>query len=203
MHSLIPFIKTFGYFGIFAVIFAESGLLIGFLFPGDTLLFAAGLLASHGHLNISILIAVAFAAAVTGDSAGYWIGKKAGPKLFVRDNSLFFKKEYVARAQAFFSRHGGRTIVLARYVPVVRTFAPVVAGAANMPYREFFAYNVIGGAAWCGSITLLGYYFAARIPNIDTYVMPIVGAVFVLSFVPLLAELVNRKKQRQSRDTVI
>ncbi len=198
MQSLIPLIETFGYIGIFAIVFAESGLLIGFVFPGDTLLFAAGVLASAGHLNILLLLIGTFVAAVVGDGVGYWIGKKMGPAIFKREDSFFFRKEYVLKAQAFFEKHGKKTVILARFVPIVRTFGPVMAGVGQMRYRTFFIYNVVGGALWAGSMTLLGYFLGAKIPNIDAYVFPIVCAIFVLSFVPVVLELVNRKKKRQA-----
>ena len=203
MHSLIPLIKTIGYLGVFAIVFAESGLLIGFFFPGDTLLFAAGILAHEHYFNIVLLILGASIAAIIGDSTGYWFGKKAGPAIFTRNDSLFFKKEYVEKAQAFFAKYGRKTIVLSRYVPVVRTFVPVIAGVGVMRYRTFFLYNVIGGIAWCASMSLVGYYLGAKIPNIDAYVLPLVVAVFVLSFVPVVLELLNRKKKRHSGNTVI
>ena len=198
MHSLIPLIKTIGYLGVFAIVFAESGLLIGFFFPGDTLLFAAGILAHEHYFNIVLLILGASIAAIIGDSTGYWFGKKAGPAIFTRNDSLFFKKEYVEKAQAFFVKYGRKTIVLSRYVPVVRTFVPVIAGVGEMCYKTFFIYNVIGGIAWCASMSLVGYYLGAKIPNIDAYVLPLVVAVFVLSFIPVVLELLNRKKKRHS-----
>lgn len=197
MQSLIPAIETFGYIGIFSIIFAESGLLIGFIFPGDTLLFAAGLLASDGYFNIVILLIGSFIFAVLGDSFGYWVGKKTGPRLFKKEESFFFRKEYVEKAQLFFEKHGRMTIILSRYIPIVRTFAPMLAGVGHMRYRTFLKYNIIGGALWCGSMLLAGYFLGRKIPNIDTYVLPIVGGIFVVSFLPVVFQLVNRKKKRQ------
>ena len=194
MSSLIPFIQAAGYIGIFAIIFAETGLLVGFFFPGDTLLFAAGVLASQGFFNIWIVLVLACVAAVTGDSVGYWIGRKLGPKLFVREDSRFFKRHYVVRAQHFYEKYGKKTIFLARYVPVVRTFAPVVAGVGEMKYKIFFLYNVFGGIIWCLSVGLLGYFLGAKISNIDAYILPIIAVIFVLSFLPVITEFVVAKR---------
>jgi membrane-associated protein len=194
MFELVPFIEAAGYIGIFAIIFAETGLLVGFFLPGDTLLFAAGILASKGYFNVAILLVIASVAAIVGDSVGYFIGKKLGPRIFKKEDSLFFKKEYVARAQVFFAKHGKKTIVLARYIPIVRTFAPVVAGVGAMPYKTFFAYNVAGGILWCFSMILAGYFLGARIPNIDAYILPVIIGIFVLSFVPVAREFFRHKR---------
>ncbi len=194
MFHLIPFIRTAGYVGIFAIIFAETGLLIGFFFPGDTLLFSAGILAARGHLDISLLIGVAILAAVLGDSLGYFIGRSIGPKVFARTESYFFKKSSVQRAERFFAKYGGKTVVLARYVPVVRTFVPAVAGVGRMPYRSFLFYNVLGGALWCLSICLAGFFLGTRIPNIDAYVLPAIIVIFVVSFVPVIIELMVSRR---------
>ena len=194
--SLIPIIQTVGYLGIFGMVFAESGLLVGFMLPGDTLLFSAGLLAASGHLNLWVLIVGTSIAAIIGDSVGYWIGKKAGPSLFCRKESLFFKQEYLEKAIDFFAKHGVKTIVLARYVPIVRTFAPVVAGAAHMRYRTFVVFNIIGGVLWCTSLSLLGFYLGERIPSIDRYVLPVVGGIVVLSFAPMVVAVIKRKLSR-------
>ncbi len=197
MIQLIPFIKAAGYIGVFAMMFAESGLLFGFVFPGDTLLFSAGILASKGYLDIYTLLIGACFFAVVGDSVGYWIGKKAGPAIFKREDSRFFKREYLVRAQNFFAKHGRKTIFLARYVPVVRTFAPVVAGAGEMEYKTFFLWNLLGGIGWCVSIGLLGYFLGTKVTNIDAYILPIVIAIFLISFVPVLFPLFRGKNKGQ------
>jgi membrane-associated protein len=194
MPALLPFLKTIGYIGIFAMLFAETGLLVGVVLPGDTLLFSAGLLASQGYFNIGLMIVGASMAAIIGDSTGYWTGQKFGPKIFAREESIFFKKSYVVRAQAFFDKHGRKTIFLARYIPIVRTFTPIIAGVAGMPYRSFAFYNILGGIVWCTAITLAGYFLGARVPNIDAYILPAVGAVFVLSFIPVIVEVIKRKR---------
>src|SRR3989338_3758972 len=146
-------IKTVGYAGLFAIIFAESGLLIDFFLPGDSLLFVAGFLASQGYFNIWLLAAVCLLGAVLGDSVGYAIGKKMGPRLFRREDSLLFHKDNLNRAKTFYDRHGGLTIVLARFLPVIRTFAPILAGVGLMRYPLFFFYNIIGGILWVLGLT--------------------------------------------------
>ena len=195
MEKLIPLIETVGYIGVFGMIFAETGLLVGFFFPGDTLLFASGLLASKGIFNIYILLGGSTLMAILGDTAGYFIGKKIGPKIFVREDSLFFKQKYVERAQHFFSKHGRKTIFLSRYIPIVRTFAPVVAGVGEMPYKTFIAYNIAGGIVWCFSIGLAGYFLGTRVPDIDKYILPIVIGIFVLSFLPVIAQFIGKNKK--------
>ena len=191
MDKLLPLIEAAGYIGVFAMIFAESGLLIGVVLPGDTLLFAAGLLASKGYFNIELMLLVIFVAAVTGDSFGYWIGKKFGVKLFNREESFFFKKEYVTRAQHFFENHGKKTIFLSRYIPIVRTFVPVLAGVGKMDYKTFFFYNVFGGLVWTLSLGLAGYFLAERVDNIDKYILPIVIGIIVFSFAPVIKHYVE------------
>ena len=185
MHfDLVSLIKTAGYFGIFGIVFLESGLLIGFFFPGDSLLFTAGFLASQGYLDITILILGCFIFAVLGDSIGYYIGKNLGPKIFNKDNSIFFQKKHLERAQKFYDKHGGKTIILARFMPVVRAFAPVVAGAGKMDYRRFVFFNLIGGVFWAVGITLAGYYLGRLIPDVDKYLLPIIGLIIIASILP-------------------
>jgi membrane-associated protein len=151
-------LATFGTIGLLAIVFAESGLLFGFFLPGDSLLFTAGLLASQGKLNLAVILAGCFVAAVAGDQVGYAFGNRVGPALFRRPDSRFFKQEYVEKAQGYFDRYGSKTIVLARFVPVVRTFAPIVAGVGSMSYRTFLTFNVLGGFLWACGVTILGYF---------------------------------------------
>ncbi|MBI4276652.1 VTT domain-containing protein [Candidatus Uhrbacteria bacterium] len=184
MFDLITLIKTVGYIGLFGIIFAESGLFIGFFLPGDSLLFTAGFLASQGYLNIWILMIVTCIGAITGDSIGYTFGRKVGPSLFRREDSLFFHKDHIGRAQRFYEHHGKKTIVLARFVPIVRTFAPILAGVGSMHYPTFLFYNVIGGILWTIGLSALGYTLGAMIPNIDHYLLPIVLAIIALSMLP-------------------
>ncbi len=177
-------IKTFGYLGITLVIYAESGLLVGFFLPGDSLLFTAGFLASQGYLHIALLIALTFTAAVLGDSTGYWFGKKIGPKIFTKEDSFFFRKSHIEKSKAFFQTHGKKTIILARFVPIVRTFAPILAGVGEMDYRTFIAYNLVGGALWTIGITAAGYFLGRLIPDVDKYLLPIIGLIVLLSLLP-------------------
>ena len=148
MHfDLVQIIQTVGYIGLFAIVFAESGLFFGFFLPGDSLLLTAGLLASQGKLDIGVLLVILPVAAILGDNVGYWFGKKTGSRIFSRDESLLFRRKNLLAAQAFYERHGGKTIVLARFMPFIRTFAPIVAGAVEMPFRRFFTFNVVGRSA--------------------------------------------------------
>lgn len=192
MHfDLVSLVKTAGYLGVFTIVFLESGLLIGFFFPGDSLLFTAGFLASQGFLDIKILIAGCFFFAVLGDSAGYYIGKSLGPKIFTKDNSFFFRKKYLETAQKFYDKHGGKTIILARFVPVIRAFAPVVAGAGKMDYKKFVTFNLIGGVLWAIGVTFTGYYLGSMIPDVDKYLLPIVGLIILASILPGLHHILT------------
>lgn len=187
-------INTFGLLGVVAIVFAESGLFFGFFLPGDSLLFTAGLLASRGFLNPEILFLGVILAAVLGDNVGYTFGQKIGPAIFAKDDSIFFNKKYVEKAHSFYEKHGNKTIILARFIPVVRTFAPIVAGVGNMNYKKFFVYNCLGGVLW--SILLLGagFVLGATIPGIDRYLLPIVFVIIAISFLPGLLHLVWKKK---------
>ena len=194
-------IEAFGMLGVLAIVFVESGLLVGFLLPGDSLLFTAGLLSAHGVLpDLWILLITIPIAAIAGDQVGYAIGRKAGPAIFRRPESRFFHHENVERAQAFFDRHGPRTIVLARFVPIVRTFAPVTAGVARMNYRTFLAYNVIGGVLWGVGVTTLGY-FLGQVELIKANIEFVLIAIVGLSITPMLFELYRGDRRRRSRRT--
>ena len=185
MHfDLVQIIQTVGYIGLFAIVFAESGLFFGFFLPGDSLLLTAGLLASQGKLDIGILLVILTIAAILGDNVGYWFGKKTGSRIFSRDESLLFRRKNLLAAQAFYDRHGGKTIVLARFIPFIRTFAPIVAGAVEMPFRRFFTFNLVGGLLWAVGVTLAGYYLGQMIPDIDRYFLVVVGAVILVSALP-------------------
>lgn len=166
------------------IVFTESGLLVGFFLPGDTLLIAAGMVAAQGSISIEVTIAAIVAAAIIGDNVGYTIGQYSGKRLFHKKDSVLFRHEYVERAQAFYDKHGGKTIILARFVPIVRTFAPVVAGIGKMPRSKFFAYNVVGAILWGVSLPLLGYFLGTRFPGLGHYLEYAIIAVIFLSFVP-------------------
>jgi membrane-associated protein len=200
--DLIDFIKWAGVFGIALVIFAESGLLIGFFLPGDSLLFTAGFLVYTGFLdiNIHLLVVILFAAAVIGDSVGYSIGRKFGPALFKRPDSLLFRQENILKAQHFYEKHGGKTIIMARFIPIVRTFAPVVAGIGNMEYKKFLGFNLIGGLLWAAGVTYLGYFVGKEFEKagieIDTVLLPIILVIIFLSVLPPAIHILKDKKQR-------
>lgn len=196
--DLVALIKTVGLIGLFLIVFAETGLFLGFFFPGDSLLFVAGLLAAQGLFSPEALIATIAVAAITGNMAGYWFGEKVGPKLFDREDSLLFRKQHVYRAQAFYEEHGAKTIALARFIPIVRTFAPIVAGVAKMRYRTFLAYNIIGGLVWTVGLVLGGYLFGNLISDVDRYLLPVILAIIVVSFLPAVWHIV---KERRSEKT--
>jgi membrane-associated protein len=184
--ELPELVRAVGYTGVTAAIFLESGVIIGVFFPGASLLFTAGLLASQGVFNIWILVPLLMVAAIAGDSTGYWFGRKVGPALFTRHESFFFKPSHVARAREFFEKHGPQTIIMARFVPIVRTFAPILAGVGSMNYSLFFRYNVIGASAFAAGVTLVGYTLGSRIPAVADYLSYILIAIVFFSCVPLL-----------------
>lgn len=173
-----------GYLGIFGIVFAESGLLFGFFFPGDSLLITAGLLASRGFLEIKTLIIIAIIGAILGDTVGYWFGNKTGPRIFKREDSFFFHKKQLVRANQFYKKHGGKTIVIARFLPFIRTFAPIVAGVGMMEYRRFLSFNIFGGIFWVLATSLGGYWLGNTIPNIDQYFLLIIALVILISVSP-------------------
>jgi membrane-associated protein len=198
MFDLKLLIETVGYLGVFAIIFAETGLFFGFFLPGDSLLFTAGILASQGLLNIHILSVTLFLAAVLGDSVGYWFGHKVGRKLFNRKDSLLFHRDNVLRARSFYEKHGKKTIILARFIPIIRTFAPIVAGIGEMNYSTFLVFNITGGALWAVGIPLIGFFFGRSIPNIDHYLLPIIALIVFISILPALTEAANTREKRQT-----
>lgn len=185
-----------GLLAIALIVFAESGLFFGFFLPGDTLLLTAGFVAAQGHLPIVPLIAVIVVSAILGDNVGYQTGRRFGPKIFKRSDGILFRQEYLEKAQGFYQRHGGKTIILARFFPAVRTFAPIVAGAGKMSWPHFAAYNVIGGLLWGVGITMLGYLIGTRLPNIDQYL--IIG-IIVIAHLFLIAVLVRIFKEPEVR----
>jgi membrane-associated protein len=187
-------ISSFGLIGIIAIVFLETGFFFGFFFPGDSLLFTAGLLASQGYLPLAGLAVGAFIAAVLGDSVGYAFGKKVGPALFSREDSKLFKREHLAHAQHFYEKYGVRTIVLARFIPIVRTFAPIVAGIGAMEYKRFLRFNIIGGLLWTVVIIGLGYGFGSIIPDPDKYLLPAIGLIIIVSVIPAAREIWKRRR---------
>jgi membrane-associated protein len=192
-------IETFGMIGVLVTVFVESGLLVGFFLPGDSLLFTAGLLSANGMLPaLWILLVTIPIAAIAGDQVGYAIGRRAGPAVFNRPDSRFLRPEYVEKSREFFDRYGPRTIVLARFVPIVRTFAPVMAGCARMDYRTFVTYNVIGGVVWGVSVTTLGY-FLGQIELVRDNVEPIIVGIVLLSVLPMAREVAKARRDAARR----
>jgi membrane-associated protein len=186
MHNLLDpshLVKNFGYVGIFVAVFLESGVVIGFFLPGDSLLFTAGLLASQGYMSLPALIAICVAAAILGNNAGYFTGRAMGPALFSRDSRLFSKKR-IAQAHKFFEDKGPQALILARFIPAARTFVPIIAGAVEMSHRKFLIFNTIGAVLWGVSMPVLGYTLGKTVPNIDKYLLPIIAGIIILSALP-------------------
>ncbi len=201
-YSLDDLIRWGGYFILVAIVFTETGLLIGFFLPGDSLLITAGLVAAAGGLDIWLLNALLIVAAITGDSVGYAIGYRTGPRIFRKEESRWFARKHLLRTREFYERHGGKTIVLARFIPIIRTFAPVVAGVGQMEYRNFLFYNVFGGIGWVMSLTWAGYLLGQTIPNIDRHIHIVVAVVIVLSVVPIGVEW-WRARSRARQDSAL
>jgi len=184
VYNVPELIRAAGHLGLPLIIFAETGLLIGFFLPGDSLLVTAGLFAAKGDLDLGLLIVTLIPAAIIGDAVGYWIGKRTGTALYSRKDSFFFRQEHVRITREFYEKHGPITIVLARFIPIVRTFAPMVAGVAEMGYRKFATYNVIGAAVWILSTALGGYWLGTVVPDIEKQIHYLVAGVIVLSLIP-------------------
>jgi len=194
----ITVIKAGGYMLIALLVFGESGVLIGIFFPGDSLLFAAGLLAAGDFLSFGPLVLLVVVAAILGDSVGYWFGTHVGPALFRREDSRFFKQEYLKRTEQFYQKYGGRALILARFVPIVRTLAPILAGVGSMEYRQFISYNAIGGLLWGSGVVSLGFFLGNVIPNSDRYILPLTLAVVVVSFIPILINFFRSERTEQT-----
>jgi membrane-associated protein len=193
-------LQTIGLIGLFAIVFAESGLFFGFFLPGDSLLFTAGLLSSQGHLApLPVILVGCFVAAVAGDQVGYLFGARVGPSLFRRPDSRVFKQEYVERARAFFERHGSKTIVLARFVPIVRTFAPILAGVGEMQYRTFVTFNLLGGLLWAVGVTTLGYVLGETAPWVEDYLLLVIAVIILLSLLPVAIEVLRSRRSTSPR----
>jgi membrane-associated protein len=189
LRDLPALVQWAGYVGLFAIIFTETGLFFGFLLPGDSLLVTAGLLIAtrpefSQALDVRTLGLLLTAAAILGDNTNYWVGRTAGPRIFSREDSFLFKRKHLAQAEEFYARHGAKTVVLARFVPIVRTFAPLVAGAARMPYRTFVTYSVAGGIAWIWSMLLLGFYLGSRVPGVAKYLELVIIGIIAISVLP-------------------
>jgi membrane-associated protein len=214
MHEILEFLRTltdperliaflsnvitgwYGYAMLFAIVFAETGLLVGFFLPGDSLLFTVGVVAGAGQLNIWLINVLLIIAAIVGDAVGYMLGRKAGPPIFSRPDSRFFRQEHLLRTKAFYEKHGGKTIIYARFVPIIRTFAPFVAGVAQMPYPRFAVFNVFGGIGWVIAMTTLGYTLG-NVPIIRMHFEKVVVGIVLISVLPIVLEYLKSRRPRE------
>ena len=195
--SVDSIIQSGGILLVAGIIFAETGLLAGFFLPGDTLLFTAGFFAAQGKLPLGWLLLAVVAAAAIGDNLGYTIGKHGGPRVFKKEDGILFREEYVERSEAFYKKHGGKTVMFARFVPIVRTFSPVVAGVGHMPRKKFVIFSLIGSLCWAGGVTMLGSWLGSKIPNIDHYLLPVIGLAVFISTAPTVWHIVGDAETRQ------
>jgi len=198
-YSLDALVQWGGYVLLVAIVFSETGLLVGCFLPGDSLLITAGLLAAAGHLNIWWINLLLMAAAIIGDSVGYAIGARLGPRIFTREKSLLFNPKHVLRTRHFYEKYGPKTIVIARFVPIIRTFAPVLAGVGAMQYRRFLTYNVLGGIGWVASMSLAGFALGRAVPNISKYMHVLVITIIVLSCIPIAVEIYRERRKASTR----
>jgi membrane-associated protein len=197
LSDLPELVRWAGLIGLTAIIFSETGLLVGVFLPGDSLLVTAGLLSARGYLNVYTLVPTLMAAAICGNSLGYFIGHTTGPRIFNRENSLFFNKKHAMRAHEFYARHGRKTIVLAQFMPVIRTFSPVIAGVGGMEFRTFITFNIIGAIVWVGSMVSIGYFLGSYIPGIDQHIEIVVAIVVFISILPgLIGSYRSRRAKR-------
>jgi membrane-associated protein len=197
LSNLPELVQWAGLFGIAAIIFSETGLLVGVFLPGDSLLVTAGLLSARGYLNVYTLVPLLTAAAICGNSVGYFIGRTSGPRIFNRENSLFFNKKHATRAHEFFLKHGRKTIVLAQFMPIIRTFSPVIAGVGGMEFRTFITFNIIGAFAWIWSMVGIGFFLGSYIPGIDQHIEIVVIIVVFISILPgLIGSYRGRRAKR-------
>jgi len=198
LYNVRGLIEWGGTLLVCVVVFAETGLFVGFFLPGDSLLVTAGVFAGAGHLNLASLLSAGTLCAIAGDQLGYWIGRKMGQELYQREDSRFFKKRHVERAHRFYETYGGKTIILARFIPIIRTFCPPVAGAARMTYSRYLTYDIFGGLLWVCSMVLVGYTFGRTIPNVDKRIHYIIAGVIIVSFLPAIYHAWKYRKQSSS-----
>lgn len=196
MFDLVSLIKGAGYLGIFGIVYAETGLLVGMFLPGDSLLFTAGFLSSQGFLNIAVLCAITGIGAVLGDNTGYWLGRRFGPTVFSRKDSLLFDSSYLGKAQHFYATYGSKTLVLARFIPVIRTIAPTMAGVGRMRYAKFLLFSIVAATVWGIGLPLAGYYIGSIIPGVDKYIIPIVLLIILVSVAPGIWHVVRDAHRR-------
>jgi membrane-associated protein len=204
LHNLTELVQWAGIFGLAAIIFSETGLLVGVFLPGDSLLVTAGLLAARGYLNVYALAPLLTVAAICGNSVGYFIGSATGPRIFNRENSLFFNKKHAIRAHEFYAKYGRKTIVLAQFMPIIRTFAPVVAGVGGMRFRQFITFNVIGAVVWIWSMVGIGYFLGSYIPGIDQHIEIVIAIVIFISILPgLISGYRARRAKRYENSAAV
>jgi membrane-associated protein len=201
LYNVPDLIRMVGVVGVAFIVFSETGLMVGFFLPGDSLLVTAGVLTAGGFLTMPVytLIPILIVAAIVGDATGYWIGARAGQALYSRPDSLLFRREHLIKTRKFYEKHGGKTIIIARFMPVARTFAPVVAGAAGMTYRRFAMFNVVGGIGWVTSMTLTGYLLGSVVPDIEKRIHYVVAIVIFLSLLPAIISITRSKLQNRSK----
>jgi membrane-associated protein len=204
LHNLTELVQWAGIFGLAAIIFSETGLLVGVFLPGDSLLVTAGLLAARGYLNVYALAPLLTVAAICGNSVGYFIGRATGPCIFNRENSLFFNKKHAIRAHEFYAKYGRKTIVLAQFMPIIRTFAPVVAGVGGMKFRQFITFNIIGAVTWIWSMVGIGYFLGSYIPGIDQHIEIVIAIVIFISILPgLISGYRARRAKRYENSAAV
>lgn len=200
MFDIASWVASYGavttYLILTGIIFAETGLFFGFFLPGDTILFPAGLLASQGYLDIFWVCGLTFVAAVAGNCVGYFFGKHVGPRIFKKEDSIFFHKDHIVRARNFYNKHGGKTIILSRFLPILRTFAPIVAGVSGMNFGLYMLYTIIGAFFWTIGVTVAGYYLGRFIPNIDLYIVPIILLAITIPLLTSVYELIKTPERR-------
>jgi len=203
VYDVQGLIRWGGILGVCVIVFIETGFFVGFFLPGDSLLVTAGVFAAAHLLDLKTLVSLSVLCAIAGDQLGYWIGRSAGPALFKREDSLIFKRKHLDRARAFYEKYGGKTVILARYIPIVRTFCPPVAGAAGMAYSRYFAYDVIGGILWVGTMELGGFFLGSMVPNIDKRIHYVIATVVFLSLLPaIIVWWKSRNDAKGSRSAV-
>ena len=204
LHNLTELVQWAGIFGLAAIIFSETGLLVGVFLPGDSLLVTAGLLAARGYLNVYALAPLLTVAAICGNSVGYSIGRATGPRIFNRENSLFFNKKHAIRAHEFYAKYGRKTIVLAQFMPIIRTFAPVVAGVGGMKFTQFITFNIIGAVIWIWSMVGIGYFLGSYIPGIDQHIEIVIAIVIFISILPgLISGYRARRAKRYENSAAV
>lgn len=197
------FVETFGYLGIGIIVFAESGLMLGIFLPGDSLLFITGLLATRGYFDITTLIIVIFVFAVTGDNLGYFIGHKLGKRVFKQKKSFIFNQENIQKTETFFTKYGKLTFIIQRFLPIIRAFAPLLAGVGKMNYKKFLFFDILGSALWSIIVTMLGFYLGSIFPSVDSYILPLVVIIIILSLIPTSIAYKRRKGRPREKENIL